>query len=227
MRSNLIELKFPRFGGIFCMLTLAIAVSPAAVVTIDATIQGCSQCNSISAVLPGTVLGFIYNPKAQLTLGPGTYVVTNAATTGQYSAWNFQGNSQLTNNTPNWGWAFVAADDATGVVILDDYVGVAPGTPAVYSTQAAVAAATGVKTYNGNTLLGATSTAGFIDTFTLGSTTTIDFMANDYYGPDNAGGMQLNIGTPAAPPAVPEPTTFLLVGTVLCLIGLRSVHKQP
>ena len=95
-------------------------------------------------------------------------------------------------------------------------------------TQAAVAAATGVKTYNGNTLLAATSTAGFIDTFTLLSTTAIDFMANDYYGADNAGGMQLNIATPAVTPsAVPEPTSILLVGTVLCLIGLRSIQKQP
>ncbi|MDQ6758846.1 MAG: PEP-CTERM sorting domain-containing protein, partial [Acidobacteriota bacterium] len=151
----------------------------------------------------------------------------NATSTGQYSAWNFQGNSQLTNNTSNWGWAFVAADDATGIVILDDYVGVAPRTPAVYATQAAAAAATGVKTYNGDTLLSGTSTAGFIDTFTLTSTTTLDFLANDYYGEDNAGGMQFILApVTSAPAAVPEPTTFLLVGMVLCLIGLRSVFKH-
>jgi hypothetical protein len=157
--------------------------------------QGCYRCSSASAVQPGTLLSDIYTPKVQVTLGPGTYTVTNAAATGQYSAWNFEGiGGALTGNTENWGWAFAAADDATGIVLLDHYVATGSLTPKIFATQDDAAAVTGILTYDCTTLLPGTSTASFIDTFTPPSTTTIDFFADDYYLPDNAGGMELDIG---------------------------------
>jgi len=77
-----------------------------------------------------------------------------------------------------------------GTVILDDYIGGTTTYPSgVYATQADAASATGVLTYDDLTVLSGTSTAGFVDSFTLSSTTTLDFLIDDYDLSDNGGGV--------------------------------------
>ena len=112
--------------------TAICAAAEATIVTIDAAQYGASSASggpNQPNVQPGAVLNNIYSPKDQLILR-GTYTITNAATSGYYSAWNFQGYP----STPNWVWSFLIADDATSTVIDDGYVG------GVEPTQAAMAA---------------------------------------------------------------------------------------
>ena len=182
------------------------------IVDINSQVSGCSICSGVAQVTPGTFLGSIYSP-VQLTLGPGTYTVTNADTTiGDYdSAWNFQGYP----STGNWVWSFVmAADNGTntaGTVILDDYIA------GVYSTQALAAGATGIQTFDDLTALSGTSTAGFVDTFVLATTTKLDFMIDDYDLNDNGGGVALNINQVGGNSTAPEPASIAF--TVAGLAG--------
>lgn len=183
-------------------------MSHAYTVNIDSKVSGCAQCNGPENTPPGTSIT-PYSP-VQLTLGAGTYTFTNGASSGYYSAWNFQGYP----NSGNWAWNFVVADAATNKVVLDDYVsGVMP-------TQAAMADKTGTTTYNYHTLLPGTSTAGFVDTLTLTHTTTLNFMANDYGLYDNGGGVALNIA------AVPEPEIYAMMMAGLGLLGFIARHRK-
>ena len=57
-------------------------------------------------MFPGATVNLI-NPET-LTLGPGTYTITNGDLTGQYSAWRF-------NGAPNWVWNFgITTDNGNG-----------------------------------------------------------------------------------------------------------------
>jgi PEP-CTERM motif len=206
MCSSIFRMMVSLAAGLCC------ATAHAVIVNIDAQQQGAASAAggpNLPNVLPGATLTNIYTPKQQLTLAAGTYLITNADTSGYYSAWNFQGYP----NTPNWVWSFIIADDATSKVLVDDYVsGVQP-------TQAAMAAVTGTTTYDGLTPLAATSTAGFQDTLTLAQSTTLDFLIDDYYLPDNGGGVSLSIQ------AVPEPTTaaLLAIGSIGLLLARRRL----
>jgi hypothetical protein len=194
------------------LFAASVTSAAGAIVQIDSTVYGCAfpQCSGGPSSIPvGTVVNLAAFPKLQLTLGPGTYNITNAATTGYYSAWNFSG---------GWVWSFIMADDATSTVLLSDYVNIAP-----QASQAAAAGATGVTTLRQLTssttmTLPGTSTAGFIDTFTLASTTTLDFFADDYFLADNAGGVALNV-TAASQEGVPEPASVILCGGALGIIA--------
>jgi hypothetical protein len=202
------------------MLLSGLAATAGQIVDINSQVSGCSQCSGVAQVTPGTFLSDIYLP-VQLTLGPGTYNVSNADTTiGSYdSAWNFEGYP----SSGNWVWSFVMAADngsgTAGTVILDDYIA------GVYATQALAAGATGIDTYDDLTLLSGTSTAGFVDSFTLESTTTLDFMIDDYDLGDNGGGVSLDI-TPAGS-GVPEPSNVVLTlaGLGGCML-LRRVASR-
>ena len=183
----------------------------AVTLNIDATANGSYVAGGPLNLLPGTVAQ-PYNP-VQLTLAAGTYVLTNAASAGYFSAWNFNGSGL--GSTSKWVWGFVMAEHG-GNIIEDAY------TADVLTSQAAVAAMTGTTTWNGNTQLPATSTAGFTDTFTLTHTTTLDFHVDDYnWGlGDNYGGVSISIS------AVPEPGTAGLWLAGLTGMGFVARRRQ-
>jgi hypothetical protein len=88
-------------SGIALTAMASCAVAKATFVTIDAAKYGASSAAggpNQPNVQPGVVLNDNYAPKDQLTLGAGTYLITNAATTGYYSSWNFEGYP----TSPNW-----------------------------------------------------------------------------------------------------------------------------
>jgi hypothetical protein len=210
------------------VVALLAVTARAGVIDINATVSGCSQCSGVSQVTPGTTITDLYSP-VQVTLGPGTYSVTNAATTGMYSAWNFEGPV-----SSNWVWSFVAAIDTgggTGTSILDDYIGGDASYPSgVYATQALAAGATGIDTYDNMTVLSGTSTAGFVDSFVLASTKTVDFFIDDYGLGDNAGGVALNIACSSGAclssqtSGVPEPGSIGL--TLAGLVGFAAAWRR-
>jgi hypothetical protein len=200
------------------MLLAATAISSAATVQILANVSGCDQCGTgPTTVQPGTTITFTgtgsglgsgngADTMVQLTLGAGTYTITDAATTGTYSGWQYAGNSP-------WNWDFGIANDTTGKALLEDYVGGSSAlTLATFASQSAINSGT-VKIYDGTNLLPATTTALFSDTLTLGSATTLDFYVLDQHVSDNSGGIALNITQVET--GVPEPASFLLVATVL------------
>jgi hypothetical protein len=173
-------------------------------VIINAQLDGAASASGgpqAADVLPGAVLSDIYSPKNQLTLDAGTYLITSGATSGYYSAWNFQ----RYPNSPNWAWSFLIADDATSKVLVDGYVG------AVEPTQAAMAGLVGTTTWDGTTELAATSTQDFRETLILTHTTTLDFLIDDYFLSDNGGGVTININS------VPEPSSITMLGAAAAI----------
>ena len=194
------------------MLLAATAISSAATVQILASSAGCVQCGTYANIQPGNTVTFTGYTKDQVTLAAGTYTVTNAATSGTYSAW------QATTGGV-WYWDFGVANDATGLVLLADYVGTSAGVGATFATQALAAAATGIKTYDGSVPLSATTTASFTDTLTLASQTTLDFYIMDASLSNVSGGIALNFTQVQT--GVPEPASFFLVAGVLAAGCLR------
>lgn len=169
----------------------------ATTVIIDASTSGCANgydCDGSPHQPPGTNIGELLAP-TQLTLDAGTYAITNGSlkegADPKYSAWRFNGGD-------NWVWAFMMIDDKTKTLLVQGCCG-----DQVYNTQAGAAGQAFALTYS--------------DTFTLDATTTLDFITEDYYPYDNAGGMTLDIER-AGPSAVPEPS-----GVALMLAGLAAV----
>lgn len=193
---------------------------------------GCTSCfggYNNTDVAPGTTVTLISPPSGplQTTFGTGTYTITNAETSGSYSAWNFEGYP----DSPNWTWSYIiAADNGNGTATIVQTGGV----NAIEPTQAQMAALTGTTTSSYQILLSGTSTAGFTNTLTLSSTTTLDFFIDDGYLPDNGGGVALNIQPvlttptppPPAPSTVPEPTSFALLGTAFAGAILRQIKRS-
>jgi hypothetical protein len=202
-------------------LLLGSGTAGAVIVNIDATISGCTTCSGgpLNAdVALGTVVTLI--KPVQITLGPGTYTITNASTvngvepgaTPSFQAWNFEA-----ANPNGFAWSFLVATDngnGTGTMLKADFVN------AVFPTLSAAASATGVQTFSYSTLLSGTSTAGFVDTLTLGKTTTLDFFSDDNFLSDNSNGVALDIE------ATPEPDTALLVGTGLAGLVAATARRQ-
>lgn len=193
------------------MLLAAAAISSAATVqvVINATQQGAVASGGVQFLTVTSV----DSPKVQLSLGPGTYIITDGALSGTDSAWDYSYGTGSQDNG-HWLWAFAAVNDATNAVLLSDYIGTAPGVLSYFTSQALAAGASGVTIYDKGTALSATSLASFSDTLYLANQTTVDFFIPDSSIGDNLGGITLNV-TQQADTGVPEPASFLLVGTVL------------
>jgi hypothetical protein len=180
-----------------------IPASAQGIVNIDATLYG---YNPIGATVPpdGTIIapfslaaGGMLN---QITLGPGTYTVTNgsglAGANPDFTAWRYD------SGINDWAWNYVIADDVNDAVVDDRY-------PALGSSQTDVASNPSVENYS--------------STFTVPTTTVLDFMVGDYYLPDNAGGVTLQIQPLAA--AVPEPSSVALLSFGFLPLGLIAVRR--
>jgi hypothetical protein len=146
------------------------------------------------APIPGQQIAFIGSPPT-LDLAAGTYRVTNATglagANPDYTAWSYN------TGTSSWAWAFVIA--TTGGTVVD-YEEAAYG-----SSKAAVAALPAVQ--------------DFQSFFTLAADTTVAFTLRDYYVPDNAGGVALNVERFTRGPAVPEPASWALLIAGFALTG--------
>ncbi len=193
----------------------------AVTVFMDSAVSGCQQCGNGAASAP---IGQVITPisPVEVTLDAGSYTITNAATSGYYSAWNFSG---------GWVWSFGISDHATNTVLETGFVAGGSAHPSgIYPNQGEAAGATDVSTFReiaGPTAyaLSATSTAGFIDTLTLSQTTTLDFFTLDYYVPDNQGGVALTLTSVQDVPE-PEGLAFLCV-SALVLRHLSRGARRP
>jgi len=198
-------------------LMLLSGAANADILNLDATVSGCSTCFGGPLATPAGTVVTLINP-VKLTLGAGTYTITNAATVNgvkpganpNFLAFDFEA-----ANASGWAWNFMVATDngnGTGTLIKGDFVS---GTA---STQALMAGKTGVQTFDYNTVLPGTSTAGFTDTLVLSRTTTLDFFIDDGFLPDNAAGVSLDIN-PTSSATVPEPSSVVLLCTVVAGLG--------
>lgn len=178
-------------------LAAALLLAPAAravVVNIDAS-HGFSYDGGGSdpAPLPGQHINLIGSP-VTLSLGAGDWRITNAA--GQpgalFGAWSYN------VGTSSWAWAFVAADEATRQVLF--YAEAGGG-----SSAAQVAALPQVVDFQ-------------LD-FSLAAPTTVLFTLRDYYVPDNAGGISIDVSP------VPEPASVGLLLAGLALLGGLQRHR--
>lgn len=180
-------------------LALLAGVTHAQVINIDARQYGFAFPTDPAPVV-GQLITPITNPAGgpllQLTLGPGTYEISNATglagANPSFTGWNY---------SSGWVWSVVIADDATRrVVYYADRGG-------VQGTQAGIAAQADVQSFR--------------DVFVLTQTTTLDFMIRDYYLPDNAGGVAVNIS------AVPEAPATALLALGLAVIAGRLRARRP
>ncbi len=179
---------------------LAALVAPAkatTIVNIDASVTGCqtiSLCDGNPHLPPGSYVGPLINP-VQVSLAAGSYDITNASgqfgANGSFTAWRFDGGN-------DWVWSFEIIDDATKTIVVQGCCG-----SAVYGSQAAAAADPFAVNYH--------------TTLTLPRTTTLDFITEDWYPYDNAGGVALAIS------AVPEPAApaLMLGGLIAMALRLR------
>jgi len=177
-------------------LALLTATAQATVINIDAREFGFAFPTDPAPEV-GQLITPITNPPGgpllQLTLEPGTYVIRNA--TGMSGADpNFIG----WNYSSGWVWSVVVSDAATNqVVYYADRGG-------VQGTQASIAAQPDVQSFQ--------------DTFVLTQATTLNFMIRDYYLPDNAGGVAVDVSLISSVPDAPTPA---LLALGLAAMGLR------
>ena len=172
----------------------------AQIVNIDATVTGCdfNHCHGMH-LSAGNTVDAVISP-AQLTLGPGTYTLTNAAglpgAQAGFDAWRFDGG-------PDWVWAFMVIDDSTRKILLQACCGAQ-----VYSTQAAAAADPFAQSFSAS--------------LTLPTTTKLDFVTEDWFPSDNAAGVAIAVTS-----AVPEPASWLLTaaGLLALVVGRRRLGR--
>lgn len=204
------------------VLFATVCQAKAASVFIDAgpTGWGCTTCYGGPGIFggPGAVVTLTNAGKSgplQLTLAAGTYAITNAAATGNYAAWRYDGGA-------DWAWNFVIAKDLGANTAQVLYVGWAGDRH--YDSAADIIGDT-LPTYAFQTVLNpATKLADYYGTFTLAQTTTLDFFVIDGYLPDNIGGVGLNIDPVVA--AVPEPSTWAMLMLGFAGVGFMAYRRR-
>ncbi|WP_341677124.1 hypothetical protein [Niveibacterium sp. SC-1] len=149
------------------------------------------------APLPGQHINFIGTPET-LTLGAGRYAITYA---GGLSGGLFEGWSFNTGESPSWAWAFVIADAASQKVIL-------------YGEAQA-------RAYSAAQLATMPAVRDFRAIFELPATTELAFTLRDYYVPDNAGGVSLQVlALPREVEELPEPASLGMAWLGLAALSL-------
>ena len=192
------------FGATLACLTLSAGLARAdIIVNISGTANGEQVGNQSCSI---TCNGALIDP-VQVTLGPGTYLITDAwsptNSTALYGSWNFEA-----GNPTAWSWHWkVLYDDGDDGATIDpsNYAShlIADVDPTEAFSTAAAAALFG---YNTAPLQ-----------IALSSTTTLDFIVNDYYLPDNAGGVSLDVHDEFS--SVPEAPTWTMMIAGLAGLG--------
>jgi len=187
------------FAGLRVVLTLHLAYQAftlAQIVNIESRYGYTYDIGGFPAPQPGDHINLIGSPSVTLSLGTGSYLITNAANQpgALHTAWSYN------VATLSWAWVFVMADDATRRIVLVGDALVAGSSATAVASQAAV--------------------QNFSATFSLGQPTTLLFTLPDYYVPDNAGGISLRISP------VPEPhsAALLLAGAGVLALRLRRTR---
>ena len=197
---------------------LASAGARATIVNISATANGeqtgGADCNT-------ACVGPLISP-VQVVFAAGTYTLDDAwnPATGfeggaTYDAWNFEsGNGRAWV----WHWKALLDDGSDGSTIEGANYAAhllldvdQPNPQDAFPTEAQAA------------VFGATTTPSML---TFSQTTTVDFVVNDDYLPDNTGGVSLDIEPMSAPPppppppsAVPEPASWAMMLAGSALLG--------
>lgn len=154
---------------------------------------------------PAPVFGDPITPigqRIELDLDAGTYEITNAWAQGvagaAFKAWSYN------VGTSSWTWAYVLADATNDTVIFWDYAGNGFSAEAVASLEA-------VQNYR--------------RTLTLDAPARLLFTLRDYYVPDNAGGISLQISRQTAV-TVPAPASLTLAALGLALLAHSKRRRQ-
>ena len=188
---------------IFAFMAGGLAAVPAiaapTIVNIDARASGCSypDCSG-GHYQPGQIVHGAYG--TTLTFDPGSYTVINgdgeAGANPDFTAWNY---------SAAWIWSFMAADSATGEVVLDSLV---PPYAGVFISG------------DKNSVATAPYALDYIGHFTVtGAPRSLTFFTEDYYPGDNAGGVALKIVNDAEIRGVPEPASWVMMLGGFALVG--------
>ncbi len=185
------------------------SASADAIININAQVSG-EQIGDVSCTV--TCDGALISP-VQVTLGPGTYSFSDAY--GQpgalYDAWNY---------SSGWAWHWK--------VLYDDGSGGSTVSPANYGTYL-IADVDPTQSFGDESSAASLGQSTAAVTITLASTTTLDFVVNDYYLPDNSGGVSLGDtctagGCLSSP--VPEPSSWVLCATAFLLTAGRLRRRS-
>jgi hypothetical protein len=194
-------------GAALALTLTAVTAKANTIVNINATANG-EQTGGVNCSI--ACEGALIDP-VQVTLGPGTYIFNDAwSPTGGleagalYDAWNFEAGNPV---AWAWHWKVFRDDGSDGSTINPDnynsFILADVDSTEAFPTEYAAA------------VFGA-ATPPTVLTFT--HTTTLDFVVNDYYLPDNAGGVSLDISKVSS---TPEPASLLLILTGAAGVGAR------